>query len=153
MRFIRFKAISECIGIRRSSVAYFNYFDNQAYDVSKYEHPLNSLKTIKINKACISFLDQDFDIDHPINFQLKATSLGNEITEYCHLDVMFIEINDKNVDLLKDKFNDYFDEYKGEYEFLVGLYYYNNDKKNEAMEYFKVSKEKGFKLASNYFND
>lgn len=153
MRIIRFKAVSKCIGIRRTSVAYFPFFDNQTYDVSSYEHPLNSLNNIKINKACVSFLNNDYDIDHVINFQLKASSLGQEVTEYCHLDVIFLEINDKDLDRLKSNFDNYFDEYNGEFEFIVGYYLHQLGKIDESMEYFEKSSNKGFKLAKRYFNN
>ncbi len=149
MKFIRFKAISECLGIRRSSVAYFLLSNENTYDVSSYEHPLNSLKEIKINKACVTFLDQDFDIDHPINFKLKARSLDSEIDEHCHLDIKFIEVKENDLDRIKELFDKRLDpEYAGEFEFIYGFYLLNNNM--EADEYFKNSYNSGFRLAKRY---
>ncbi len=153
MKIIRFKAVSECIGIRRTSVAYFPFENDKSYDVSKYEHPLNSINNIHINKACISFLGNDYDLDHTINFKLKALSLGQEVTEYCHLDIMFLDIDDLKLENYKENFDNYFDEYNGEFEFIVGYYLYLNNKKDESMEYFDKSLKKGFKLAKNYYNN
>ncbi len=149
MKFVRFKAICECLGIRRSSVAYFLMDESNIYDVSTYEHPLNSLKNIKINKACVSFLDYEFDIDHPINFKLKATSLDKEIEEHCHLDIRFIEVKENDLDRIKELFTKRLDpEYAGEFEFIYGFYLLNNNM--DASEYFTMSDKLGFRLAKRY---
>ncbi len=149
MKFIRFKAISECLGIRRSSVAYFLINETNTYDVSTYEHPLNSLKEIKINKACVTFLGEDYDIDHAINFKLKAHSLGNEIDEHAHLDIKFIEVNEKDLDRIKGLFDERLDpEYSGEFEFIYGFYLLNCGL--DSSEYFSQSLNKGFRLANKY---
>lgn len=149
MKFIRFKAICECLGIRRSSVAYFVLNEANTYDVSNYEHPLNSLKEIKINKACVTFLDNEYDIDHPINFKLKANSLGTELEEHCHLDIKFIEVKENDLDRIKGLFGQRLDtEFAGEFEFIYGFYLLNNN--IDANEYFKLSSEAGFRLAKKY---
>jgi hypothetical protein len=152
MNIVRFKVVSECIGIRRSSIAYFKLEDNKTYDVSSFDHPLNSLKTITINENKIKFLDKDEDNDI-IPFKLKAYSLGNEIEETCYLETKFIELNESNIDYVKKNFGEIFDESKGEYEFMYGLYMHLNNKETEAQEAFKDSFDKGFKLASRYFNN
>lgn len=152
MKFVRFKATSECIGIRRSSVVYFLLNDETTYDVSQCEHPLNSIKEIKINKACVSFLGEDFDIDHPINFTLKATSLGQELKEYCHLDIKFIELKENDIERIKTLFDERLDpEYSGEFEYILGFYYLNNDLNGD--EYFKQSYDKGFRLAKKHIKE
>ena len=153
MEIIRFKAVSNCIGIRRSSIAYFLYDSNKSFDVSSYEHPLNSIKTINVNNNLISFLDKENIAEDVIPFELKASSLGQEVTEICYLDVKLMDLNDTNIEFVKNNFNDIFDELNGEYEFIVGYYLYNSNKKEEANEYFKQSLDKGFKLAENYYNN
>ncbi len=148
MEIVRFKAVSTCLGIRRKSIAYFLYDSNKVYDVKEYEHPLNSIKEIKTidNKLAI------FDIlsnDDVINFKLKASTLNETVEEICYLDTKLMDINDSNIDLVKNNFDGIFDEDQGEYEFIVG-YYYLNKGLEEANIYFKVSADKGFQLAKKY---
>jgi len=153
LNILRLKAVSQCIGIRRSSIAYFIYDGNKIYDVSKYEHPLNSIKTISFNDNLVSFLDIKNEAKDVIPFNLKATSLGQEVSEVCYLEIKLMDINDSNLELVKNNFNQVFDESLGEYEFIYGYYLYMNNRKEESMEYFKAALDKGFKLAIKYYNN
>jgi hypothetical protein len=153
MEIIRFKAVSNCIGIRRKSIAYFLYNSNIIYDVSKYEHPLNSIKQININNNLISFLDVKDSNNDVISFKLKANSLGNIVEEVCYLDTKLMDINESNIELIKKNEKEIFDEDAGEYEFIIGYYYLNSNNNLLANEYFKKSLDLGFKLASLYYNN
>jgi len=152
MNIVRFKVVANCIGIRRSSIAYFLYENKKSYDVSSYEHPLNSLKTITIDDNKIIFLDK-IDNNDVIPFKLKAQSLGKEIEETCYLDTKLMDINDNNIETIKSHFGEVFDEQRGEYEFIYAFYQLNKGNKGKAFEAFKESLDSGFKLASRYFNN
>jgi hypothetical protein len=150
---LRLKAVSSCIGIRRTSIAYFLYDGNMTYDVSEYEHPLNSIKSIKFDNHLVSFLDKENESADMIPFTLKATSLGSEVSEICYLDIKLMDINDQNVEFIKKNIDDVVNEQPGEYEFIIGFYYLNNKEEEKSQEYFKASHDKGFKLASKYFKN
>lgn len=149
MEIVRFKAVSTCLGIRRKSISYFLYESNKVYDVSVFEHPLNSLKTISIINDSINILDITSK-DDVIPFRLKAYSLDKEVEEICYLETKLMEINESNINLVSENKNEIFDEDQGEYEFICGFYYLNTGLKEVANDYFKASLDKGFKLANKY---
>lgn len=149
MEIVRFKAVSTCLGIRRKSICYFLYESNKLYDVSGFEHPLNSLKSINIVNDSINILDITSK-DDVIPFRLKAYSLDKEIEEICYLETKLIDINESNINLVISNKDEIFDEDQGEYEFICGFYYLNTNKQELSKEYFNASLNKGFKLASKY---
>ncbi len=156
MKYLRIKAISNCVGIRRSSVDYIN----KVSDLNKkFEYPLN-LIDLKIDEN----LDKGIFFQNevllkcgtPIGINLVRTvnGLNKEEKEYVYFEILPLELDEEVVPFYEDSIkNGYiFDEKAGEFEYILGLIYENSDL-DKANEYFKLSKKKNFSLASNKVRD
>lgn len=156
MKYLRIKAISNCVGIRRSSVDYIN----KVSDLNKkFEYPLN-LIDLKIDEN----LDKGIFFQNevllkcgtPIGINLVRTvnGLNKEEKEYVYFEILPLELDEEAAPFYEDSIkNGYiFDEKAGEFEYILGLIYENSDL-DKANEYFKLSKKKNFSLASNKVND
>lgn len=156
MKYLRIKAISNCVGIRRSSVDYIN----KVSDLNKkFEYPLN-LIDLKIdenlNKGIFFQNEVLLKCGTPIGINLVRTvnGLNKEEKEYVYFEILPLELDEEAAPFYEDSIkNGYiFDEKAGEFEYILGLIYENSDL-NKANEYFKLSKKKNFSLASNKVKD
>lgn len=156
MKYLRIKAISNCVGIRRSSVDYIN----KASDLNKkFEYPLN-LIDLKIDENLdkgIFFQNEvSLKCGTPIGINLVRTvnGLNKEEKEYVYFEILPLELDEEAVPFYEDSIKKgyIFDEKAGEFEYILGLIYENFDL-DKANEYFKLSKKKNFSLASNKVRD
>lgn len=156
MKYLRIKAISNCVGIRRSSVDYIN----KVSDLNKkFEYPLN-LIDLKIdenlNKGIFFQNEVSLKCGTPIGINLARTvnGLNKEEKEYVYFEILPLELDEEAAPFYEDSIkNGYiFDEKAGEFEYILGLIYENSDL-DKANEYFKLSKKKNFSLASNKVKD
>lgn len=156
MKYLRIKAISNCVGIRRSSVDYIN----KVSDLNKkFEYPLN-LIDLKIdenlNKGIFFQNEVLLKCGTPIGINLVRTvnGLNKEEKEYVYFEILPLELDEEAAPFYEDSIkNGYiFDEKAGEFEYILGLIYENSDL-DKANEYFKLSKKKNFSLASNKVKD
>ena len=156
MKYLRIKAISNCVGIRRSSVDYIN----KVSDLNKkFEYPLN-LIDLKIDENLdkgIFFQNEvSLKCGTPIGINLVriVNGLNKEEKEYVYFEILPLELDEEAAPFYEDSIkNGYiFDEKAGEFEYILGLIYENSDL-DKASEYFKLSKKKNFSLASNKVKD
>lgn len=156
MKYLRIKAISNCVGIRRSSVDYIN----KVSDLNKrFEYPLN-LIDLKIEENLDKgiFFQNEVSLKYgtPIGINLVRTvnGLNKEEKEYVYFEILPLELDEEAAPFYEDSIkNGYiFDEKAGEFEYILGLIYENSDL-DKANEYFKLSKKKNFSLASNKVKD
>lgn len=156
MKYLRIKAISNCVGIRRSSVDYIN----KVSDLNKkFEYPLN-LIDLKIdenlNKGIFFQNEVLLKCGTPIGINLVRTvnGLNKEEKEYVYFEILPLELDEEAAPFYEDSIkNGYiFDEKAGEFEYILGLIYENSDL-DKTNEYFKLSKKKNFSLASNKVKD
>lgn len=156
MKYLRIKAISNCVGIRRSSVDYIN----KVSDLNKkFEYPLN-LIDLKIDENLdkgIFFQNEvSLKCGTPIGINLvrAVNGLNKEEKEYVYFEILPLELDEEAAPFYEDSIkNGYiFDEKAGEFEYILGLIYENSDL-DKANEYFKLSKKKNFSLASNKVKD
>lgn len=156
MKYLRIKAISNCVGIRRSSVDYIN----KVSDLNKkFEYPLN-LIDLKIdenlNKGIFFQNEVLLKCGTPIGINLVRTvnGLNKEEKEYVYFEILPLELDEEAAPFYEGSIkNGYiFDEKAGEFEYILGLIYENSDL-DKANEYFKLSKKKNFSLASNKVKD
>lgn len=125
---VRIKAVSECMGIRRAALCYVKE-DNNTFDISKLSHPLKKFKSIEIKDSNII-----------VDGKKEALSIGKEVyfykynkvetgvsmeTEQIVLGAMLMPL-DKEMEeyyIKKIKEGITFDQWKGEFEYLIGLMY------------------------------
>lgn len=151
MKYLRLKAISNCLGIRRSAVEYIN----KASDLNnKVEYPLNliDLKVDeKLNKAYFFQNEVELKTGTPIgiNRVRKVKGLNKDEDEYVYFEILPLELSNEAISFYEDSIkNGYiFDEKAGEFEYILGLIYEQIDE-NKAKEYFDLAKKKNFMLAS-----
>lgn len=131
MKYLRIKAISNCVGIRRSSVDYIN----KVSDLNKkFEYPLN-LIDLKIdenlNKGIFFQNEVLLKCGTPIGINLVRTvnGLNKEEKEYVYFEILPLELDEEAAPFYEDSIkNGYiFDEKAGEFEYILGLIYENSD--------------------------
>lgn len=151
MKYIRIKAISNCVGIRRSAVEYIN----KASDLdAKLEYPLCLIDLKlddKLDKA--NFFGNEVSLVNGtpigINRIRKVNGLKGEENEYVYFELLPLELTSEAVPFYEDSIkNGYiFDEKAGEFEYILGLIY-EEANPLKASEYFKFARDKNFPLAS-----
>lgn len=146
---IRIKAVSSCMRIRRSALCYLMDLDN-TYDLSRLIHPLKKFKSLTVKDSCII-----------VDGKKEALSLGEEVYFYKNNNVdtgSSIEVEqlvlgamllplDKDMEEYYQKKIDEgisFDEWKGEFEYLIGLMYELDlhDVINASLWYEKAKEKK-----------
>lgn len=153
MNIIRFKVITFAIGIRRVGYAYFKYSDNETYDLKEFSDPVSLFKEITIKNNKVITLGQVNDLDNIIMYNRKVKDFrGNIIDQNVELDTIIFELDDNIINQFKiNEANGlYFDELKGEFTFLRGLYNFYNQNYDLAEELYENSLSSGFYPASQY---
>lgn len=148
MKYLKLKAISSCMGIRRSEIYYLN---ENNIDISKLSYPLNKIKIDDISfiDNTITFFEEKYSFVNgnviSKRIQNKVFSLDKEEIEYLYFEILPLELSLEAVPYYEDaiKNNYIFDEKAGEFEFILSLIYKNNDKEKH-IEYLNLAKNKGF---------
>ena len=149
---LRLKAISNCLGIRRSVVKYIN-ISSGSYSFEKEEYPLSKIKFELSNndKISVSFNNNTVvlsdGIEEQFSFTNKVSTLtGDSVNEYVFLGMMILPLGLDAIPYYERAINDgnWFDERAGEFEYLIGLVYENEGNNEKALEYFTKAKELGF---------
>lgn len=148
MKYLKLKAISSCMGIRRSEIYYLN---ENNIDISKLSYPLNKIKIDDISfiDNTITFFEEKYSFVNgnviSKRIQNKVFSLDKEEIEYLYFEILPLELSLEVVPYYEDaiKNNYIFDEKAGEFEFILSLIYKNNDKEKH-IEYLNLAKNKGF---------
>lgn len=148
MKYLRLKAISSCMGIRRSEIYYLNE-DN--IDISKFSYPLNKIKisNISLDNSTITFFDEEYHLENgnviSKRIQDKVYSLNNEEIEYLYFEILPLELSFDAISYYEDAINNnyIFDEKDGEFEYILSLIYKDNEK-DKHLEYLNLAKTKGF---------
>ena len=148
---IRIKAVSECIGIRRSTLSYIN-LEDRSYDLRPLGHPLSSFKEMTLDGMKLKIggheelLKPGYEEFFYKNNEVK--SLNKTEIERVVLGALLIPL-DREMDKIYNKAIDdgeSFDQWNGEFEYLLGLLYqYEFNDINRANEYFNKAEAKGFK--------
>ena len=148
---LRIKAVSQCMGIRRATLAYSEYND-KIINLADTDQPLKKFKNIEINNNKITYNGSTLDLvlNEEIYFYLnRSVNTGNSIeTEQNVLGIMLMELHDDAISYYEKEINDgyMFDQWNGEFEFIIGLIYslvLNN--KNESDYWFNKALDKNFK--------
>lgn len=151
MKIIRLKAVSLCLGIRRSYLAYIPY-QNGVYSLGNLSHPIKVFNGVIIEDDCITVLstsEELLDCEEVFFYKNRVVvSLNKQEIEQCVLGALPINLSNSLIDFYKDSIDKdiRFDEADGEYEYLLGLIYEyeNNDIENAKIWYDKAI-NKGFK--------
>ena len=149
MKIVRLKAVSLCLGIRRSYLAYIPY-KNGVYSLADLSHPIKVFESVKLDGDTLTSLNGSELISNDEIFFYKnrtVVSLNKELVEQCVLGALAMDLSNNVIDFYQESIdNDIrFDEADGEYEYLIGLIYEyeNNDLENAKIWYGKAI-EKGF---------
>lgn len=149
MKIIRLKAVSQCLGIRRSYLAYIPY-ENGMYSLEDLAHPMKIFKNIIVDNNNLKALDNEELLENEEIFfykNRKVVSLNKELIEQCVLGCLAISLNDNMIEYYIESINDdiRYDEFDGEYEFLIALIYeYIKNDLKEAKKWYDKAYEKGF---------
>lgn len=143
---LRIKATSSCIGIRRKVLAYTDLHDGE-YNFKTYEYPLSKIKFIySINEDTLKFQDQTIKLSlaNEEQFYIKnevSTIQGDIIDEHIFINIMLMPLDIEAIPYYENaiKNGDWFDESKGEFEYLIGLIYENSNDFIKSQEYFKIA--------------
>ena len=151
MKIIRLKAVSLCLGIRRSYIAYIPY-KNGKYLLDDLPHPIKVFNSVTLENNNLSSLEamEKLSIIEEVFFYKNRTvvSLNKKELEQCVLGALIMDLNNNMIDFYKDSIiNDIrFDESDGEYEYLLGLIYeYENNDLTSAKIWYDKAINKGFK--------
>lgn len=152
---LRIKAISSCIGIRRSVI---NYFDVSCgkLSLSKEEYPLNSidLEIVDIDDESIAIKIKEETIliqlgkEEQIRYVNKVQTLtGQNEQEYILLTFILMPLEEEAIAFYQKAIDndEWFDEQKGEFEYIIGLIYEKMNMEEMAQNYFKTAKRACFK--------
>ncbi len=150
MYIIRLKCVSECLGIRRSSLAYLKLQDGE-YSFLDLGHPISKFEKITIKGGIAQVLNtqEELVVGDEIYFykNKNVESLGKIVTERSTLGLLLIPLNEGMINTYKEAINDgyTFDQWHGEFEYLIALIYEYllNDIPN-ANEYYEKASDKGF---------
>ena len=147
---IRIKAVSSCIGIRRSNLCYIR-LEDKSYDLTKLPHPLKTFKGMSLNGMKLNvngetkLLKPGYEEYYYKNNQVE-TLAGME-TEQAVLGALLIPL-DRKIDSFYNKAisdGERFDQWDGEFEYLLGLLYeYEFKDSSKAIEYYDKARAKGF---------
>lgn len=149
---IRAKAVSLCVGIRRAVVTYFLNNDG-IIDLNSYEHPLKKFKSIKVLDGYAEVLGTSNKLEagqdvffYKNNKVLSGVSEENEVMT---LGLMLMPLDIEMLDYYNEAINNgyLFDQWNGEFEYLIGLMYKLDLKDlDKANDYFNKALNKGFKF-------
>lgn len=150
MKIIRLKAVSLCLGIRRSYLTYIPY-KNGEYSLIDLSHPIKVFESVRLDGDTLTSLNvSEFISFDEIFFYKNRTvvSLNKELVEQCVLGALVMDLSNNVIDFYKESIdNDIrFDEADGEYEYLIGLIYeYENNDLDNAKIWYDKAIDKGFK--------
>lgn len=150
MKYIRIKAISNCLGIRRSAVEYIR--QNSELQ-KKLEYPL-TLIDLKLSDSLerATFFQNEVELKNGtpigINQVRKVKGLNKIEDEYVYFEILPLDLSEEAIPFYEDSIkNGYiFDEKAGEFEYILGLIYEKNNP-IKAQEYFELAKKRNFPLA------
>ena len=149
---IRAKAVSQCVGIRRAIVTYFKYEDG-IIDLKDYEHPLKNFKSIKLLDGYAEVLgtSNKLELASDVFFYKNNKVLANdkEENEIMTLGLMLMPLDIKMKEYYETAISDgfFFDQWNGEFEYLLGLMYkLDLNDLDLSEEYFNKALKKGFKF-------
>lgn len=155
MKYLRLKAVSSCLGIRRSVVAYVSSSDDLKQSL---EYPLNLIELcFNDNIEDIEFFKEKIKLTTgvPVSHSMVRTvaGLNKDEKEYDYFEILPLELVEDAIPFYSESIkNGYvFDEKAGEFEYIIGLIYEKIDS-IKANEYFELAKKKNFSLADNKLN-
>lgn len=147
---LRIKGVSECLGIRRESLAY-SLFGNGKIDLSNTDHPLCAIKELLINGDQVTINDETQKLilgeEAWFSFGQNVMSNKGSILERIDIRVMVFPLAEEAITYYQNAIEEkyIFDAWDGEFEYLVGLIYeleLNN--LNKAIEWYMKAKQKRF---------
>lgn len=147
---VRAKAVSECMRIRRASVAYTMY-TNKEFSLLECPHPLKKFISIKINDGNMTV----FENTEPLRYnqeiffyrQTKVDTGSGVENEISALGAVLINIDENTINYYIEQINNnrVLDQWNGEYEYLIGLYYeYDKNALEKANEWYQRALNKRF---------
>lgn len=147
---VRIKCVSQCMNIRRSYLCYAT-LENKKYNLVEFSHPLSSFLEIEIKDGNLIWNNNVEKLligdDVYLYNNRNVTSLNKIETEIIVLGAMIIPIDVEMEDYYISCINDNlcFDEWNGEFEYLLGLMYELclNDH-DEAYKWYQKAIDKGF---------
>ena len=151
MYVVRIKAVSLCMGIRRSNLIY-TILEDKEIDFN-FGHPMSKFKNGILNKDYLEINNekQSLLIGEEVYWYKNndVESLGKIETEKLVLGAMILELDSDMINYYEDAIkNGYiFDAWHGEFEYLLALLYDKGmNNKDLASSYYKMASDKGFKF-------
>ena len=147
---VRIKCVSECIGIRRSSLIYLKAKDT-ALDLSTLSHPISKFKALSLNGNTLTVdgrseeLRQGEEIYFYKSNQVK--SLDTTVEERLTLGAILMPLHPVMLKMYEKNISEgiTFDQWSGEFEFLMGaVHELCNHDPDEANFYYDKAEAKGF---------
>ncbi len=147
---VRIKCVSECIGIRRSSLIYLRMKDT-SLDLTKLSHPISKFKALSLKGTALAIDSEEKSLveGEEIYFYKTNTvkSLINNALERLTLGALLMPLHPDMLKVYDDSISKglTFDQWSGEFEFLMGaIYEICNKDMYEAHLYYDKAMAKGF---------
>jgi hypothetical protein len=150
MKFVRTKVITECIGIRRSMVNIKPFEESLNFK----DNPLNLANGSIIKDGTIIFNDtiKRYELNSEIFYHIQKSveSLGEKQTLDAYISFTVLEFNEEMIKSYEDNIlkGYWYDEYPGEFEYLLALHYkYDLSDELKYEIYKEKSEELKFKIS------
>ena len=147
---VRIKCVSECIGIRRSSLIYLKMKDTEL-DLTKLSHPMSKFKSLSLkgDSLIIDGKAETLRQGDEIYFYKanKVQSLDSTVDERLTLGAILMPLHPVMLKMYEKSIEDglTFDQWSGEFEFLMGaVHEICNHDMDEANFYYDKAEAKGF---------